>query len=292
MKSVSPWLVWLVLFLPLTGWAHLETHDFSNEQAMLSAGWQSQNSVTAGQMYGYSATSNTTGLLPVGEIGGRLARGGQVSFYADTSIGGPHDRSKAFAASGRLNVTIISRSPPFDGSVFVGHFDKSLVDQETHNQFDGHIGFNLTENGQSSSSLVVRAFISFPNEIFVAGNPLYISQLPNSRRQWSYQWDPTGGAAGVGRLTVTIDGPGGGTSTVELNSTHANMNFSLDAFGVSCPKMTRADGDRHIYAYFDDLTYSALGGTEVPDMPAHYYAALLVVLGIVVASRMARRVRS
>jgi len=257
--------------------ANTETQTFNSGSSAIQAGWTGSNTTVNGNNFGYSPTNNT-GASPGGEIGGKLARAGDPAYFADRTIGGPYNRSASLSASGEFDVTTISVSPPFDNSIFVGHFDP---DAPALNLFAGHIGFNLAED--SSSSLRFRAYISFSDGSFYLGNNLYISGFPNSDRTWSYTWNPTGGSLGLGSLSASIDGPGGGTSTLELGASTIGKDLSVDAFGVSTPGTTRPDGDRHAIVYFDNFSYSQAQAVPEPTIP------VLILLGAAALGMRFRR---
>jgi hypothetical protein len=279
--SVNLAIAALYSLTPASSQAYTETQTFNSGSAAIAAGWTGTNTTINGHNFGFSPTNNTGGTSG-GEFGGKMARAGEFAYYADRTIGGTYDRSASLSASGELDITTISVSPPFDNSIFVGHFNP---DAPSLNLFAGHVGFNLAE--ESSGSVRFRAYISFSDGSFYLGNTLFLSGFPNSDRTWSYTWDPTGGNLGLGSLTASIDGPGGGTSTLELGVATIGKELVVSAFGGSIPGTTRPDGDRHAMVYIDNTTYSQMQAVPEPTV-----SALLVLGGAALRMQFRRRRKS
>ncbi len=256
----------------------LKFQSFDSEAAAAADGWVEVNTSggTGQTNYGFSNT-NFAGGLP-GEAGGTFNRDDiGPGYYADVNLGGTLDRNDHIQASGLLDITNISAA--FNGGFFAAHFNTSVPGGV------GAIGLVVLE--LSTSSVRARAAIQFSDGSFYSGGNIVLTGFPNIDRNWSYVFDPSGGADGVGRLELTIDGPGGGTSVVELTNADAGKNFALDAFGIIDASGSGAPQPGNtITAYIDNVAYTAV----VPE-PASYVLAAFgaVFTGMLLRTSRQRR---
>jgi len=231
-----------------SAWATIiETQTFDTEAGAAAAGWVEVNTSGGSGLddYGFSDTANAGGTA--GEAGGTVQRGDLAGYYADTTLGGTLDRSDAIEASGLLDVTNIGSA--FNGGVHFRHFatDKN-----------GAVGFALLEAFGSTTSVQAQSFIAFSDGSCESSSKLHLTDFPNSDRTWSYAFDPTGGTESVGLLSFTIDGAGGGTLTVELDSSHAGKDFSLNAFGMVDGTVGSPLANNTITSFIDNLEYTVV----------------------------------
>ncbi len=253
--------------------ALIEVQPFDNATSAAMAGWSSFGSAANGNNYGFSNSDFTGGASPAGEAGGVFARSGSASYYADLTIGGTLTRSQEIEAAGEFDITSISTSSTFNGSVLISHFDSS---SPIPNVFAGLVGFNVLE--ETDNSVRVKAQVAFSDGTLLVGNELILTNLPDVDRLWSYSWDPTGGAFSRGQLTFSINGPGGGISSLDVGLAHDGMDFALDAFGMSTPIVMNPNQDETITLFIDDARY-----TSVVPLPATLWlfgSSLLGLIGI------------
>lgn len=242
------------------------------EDFATNPGWTLFNNGSGGSSFGYQA-SNHAGGSP-GEAGGHFTRANSFRYYADTNLNGPLNLNHPLSASGRFDFTSVN-TPDFNNGLFIGHF-QSAVENYT-------IGLFFSNGGGNTAKLAWG--------INVRGDSFNIlssqsSLDPNIDRTWSYAWDPTGGANGVGRLTATLSGPGGGTKTVDMPagaSIRADAHF--EAFGINATNVGATSSPaQNADLYFDDLSYSVLAVPEPSSLA-------LLTLGVAGAWRF-RRIRN
>lgn len=199
------------------------------------------------QFYGWEPTRVTGG---TGAAGGILRPVRYFNRYADVFLGGVLGRDTAFSASGRVALQRASGRPPFVTTAYVGHFSQRF------NRYVQCVG--IAFNGAGEGIVECQAALQFSDGTAYVGAPF---TLPVSRGaeslKWSYEWDPTGGKPGNGRLTAKVNGiasildlPGGETGT-----------FSLDALGLFQPYFGEPNSNSFLQMYIGDLAYTAFTGT-------------------------------
>lgn len=236
-----------LLAIAATSFGDSRTQNFDSDP-----GWTTVGSGASGNNFGYQATSSNAGGT-AGEAGGTFTRGTTGRIYADTNIG-TLSLDQPFSASGKFDYTG-SNHPDFGPSFVIGHF------QEIGNPLNGDfsqigIGFGSDGPNQLGWTVVVTEGFADGSAIAVGGSLSYID--PNIDRTWSYSWNPTGGVNGVGELTATLSGPGGGTQTVDLTAMQRAtlVPASVNAFGMSVSYPTQTDSSEFANIFIDDVTYA------------------------------------
>jgi len=104
--------------------------------------WTGLRSVSGaiGNNFGFQTSNNTQGTSPAGEAGGTFARTTQVSYYADTNLGGTIDFNRPFQASGEV---VLMSTSNFNNGVSIGHRDTSP--SSVGSQFMNFVGFQIAE---------------------------------------------------------------------------------------------------------------------------------------------------
>jgi hypothetical protein len=230
-----------------------QTEDFT-----VDPGWTGVGNTT----YGFSNTNNAGGAP--GEAGGAVpSRTPDITYYADTTLGGGLTQLDPITATGRFT---ISPRAGFDGGFAMGYFDSTgtvNVGQDGHfiegiymRVLDGDgTGYRVLASlsGQRSASDVIN----------IAGGTDYLFGL---------LYEPTGVNATTARLTVEIRDaatPGTVLDTAIIEQPN-NAGHVYDAFGIQTADFntTVAPSD----AFIDNLNY-----TVVPEPVA---GALLVLGGL------------
>ena len=200
--------------------------------------------------FGYSATRFAGGDRP-GEMGGLTFRGDcrypqRMAYYADRV--GPLTLDKPFHAAGKL---VMLRGVT-DSTTLFGFFNAKAAMRSNPSQSqaipEGVIGINI--EGPSSEG-----FCFYPVSRTPGGDGAFSPDLrklhvyPNGAvRRWKLDYGPAG-AAGRGRITVTLDGQ---SIHLDLKEGDKARATTLDRFGLVTPWI---DGNGQV-VYFDDVTYT------------------------------------
>jgi len=169
---------------------------------------------------GYQAdSSEATGEEFAGEIGGTFNVVGP-GLYADTSISGLtlNDR---IVGRGRLDHTS-EFNPDFDNPMVLGHFD--LAGPDDGRRLALGISFSEGPAGDLAWHAYLGGATGAPTEVGTRGPQIEISE--DVGLDWSYTWNPTGGAEGAGQLTVNL---GGDQQTLDM-TTAQRIGFQQDSF--------------------------------------------------------------
>ena len=236
-------------------------------------GWVSLGSGSNGNDFGYQpGTSHAGG--SAGEAGGHFTRSTFIRYYGDSDIGGILSLNEPFSASGRFDHTA-RNTPDFGTPLIIGHFSTSGL---------AKIGIDFTDNGTQNLHWGLRVIFDDGRLDFNDGGSIagpYPPIAPNVDRTWSYSWDPTAGANGVGQLFAAVDGL---TTSIDFTPEQRARGITLNAFGFS--GVPAGDGrDRPNYyadMFIDDVTY-----TVVPE-PSTVVLAALGLLGLAVFGRRRR----
>jgi M6 family metalloprotease-like protein len=187
-----------------------------------------------------------------------------ISYYADPHLGGTLTLDDPIHADGELIVTAID---DFDGSVEIGFFNRADA--------EAHLNRNLLSlrvlepsSRQGTDGIRIIAEIALANGTLVFGTPV---NTPDGLEvgvpyTWNYDYDPTGGTGGQGRLDVEVfaDGVSLGTSTVELSAAHRGIGASLDAFGLHNGGGTvKSNNPNTVTLYIDNVTYTRVAGNTI-----------------------------
>jgi VCBS repeat-containing protein len=177
-------------------------------------GWNSVGSGNNGNNFGWSATSNAGGT--VGELGGTFTRTSTARYLADDELA-DLTLDQAMMASGELDMTALAITD-FGNSLNLGHFHSN-----TPTTTSLAFGINFADDPATPGTLNWQARLG-------ANYSAPVALSLNNDVSWSYTWDPVGGAAGFGRLDITV----GGTSQFLEMSQAERINFGttvLDSFG-------------------------------------------------------------
>jgi hypothetical protein len=191
-----------------------------------------------------------TGTSGQGEAGGFFFPKTYTSYYADTYLNGTLYRSTPLSASGQITLSELSFNPNYTNSAYIGHFRKG----STKDMFVNIVGMALTGNNQGD--ILCAPVVQFSNGDAFVGKSI---KLPVSTTplDWSYSWDPTGGAQGLGFLTVEI---GGATTTLTMGVASAGDDYAFDAFGLYQPAFVGPNSNSYFVFFIEKLGYTALTG--------------------------------
>lgn len=198
-----------------------------------AAEWETSNP----SLNGYALSASAA------EFGGRFTRSTAFHYAADTAIGGRVRRLDRISASGMLR---IAPRAGFDAGVHLGHFEK----EGGHLAYTDFVGIRLLE--YSSAAMRVQAFISFNRGALRAGPALI---LPAGEYAWSYEWDPAGGANGLGLLVARV---GESVSELHLGADTGSLFFACNAFGLSAGYQPTLNSN------YADIVATATSYTTVP----------------------------
>ena len=201
--------------------------------------------------FGFSPTSFAGGKAK-GEIGGMIFRGdcrnaGSLAAYGGAV--GPHSLERPLRAAGKVAMT----RGVTDSTTFFGFYSSSA---------------SLRRNPSQSSSIpegVLGIHIEGPSRDGFCFYPVQRSLEPDSGRSgldhrsprihpdgkshdWSLEYDPAG-AAGKGRITVTLDGA---AATLDLEAGVKEKGAGFDRFGIVTSWIDGNSQD----VYWDDVSYT------------------------------------
>lgn len=201
--------------------------------------------------FGFSATSFAGGKAK-GELGGQIFRGDcrereRIGCYGDRV--GPLSLDKALKASGK----IVLRRGVSDSTTLFGfyHSRDSMRQNESqsHGMPESVLGVHI--EGPSSEG-----FKFYPVLRTKAGDGSYANVrqsptiLPDGKiHDWSLDYDPSG-AAGRGRIVVTLDGQ---KTELDLPEGAKASGTAFDRFGIVTSWIDGNSQD----VYWDDITYTA-----------------------------------
>ncbi len=197
--------------------------------------------------YGYRKTTLFEG---VGAAGGTLNPTSFFNYYGDTFLSGTFSRTQPFAASGQIVLRGVSGNPTYGATTYIAHFAKSA------NPFIQVAGMAIS--GTESGNLVLCAIVQFADGQAMVGKPVGVPVGSERVLNWSYDWDPAGGAKGAGRLQAKI---GGRTAVAVLDETTLSSNFALDSFGIFQPPFNLPSSRSFLDMLISNVDYSANVGT-------------------------------
>ncbi|MBT7256111.1 MAG: tandem-95 repeat protein [Planctomycetaceae bacterium] len=189
-------------------------------------------------------TSIATGEEFAGEIGGTFIRA-IPGFYADTTISGLSLLNK-ITGRGRLDHNQVA-NPNFDAPVVFGHFDIGGADDDTRLA----MGIRFTNDGTD---------LAWQAHLGGTGTGTPISLTPGVGVDWTYTWNPSGGAEGAGRLTVNLNGT---VQSLDMSTAQrtAYQTTNLNSFGFWQATSPSFGGFGNVASIFvDDVFYT---GTPV-----------------------------
>ena len=264
MKCLTVGLTALVVLLGVgqTGTAAIQTENFD-----VDPGWTVVGSGDNGNDFGYQAASSYAGGSP-GEGGGRFTRSDFVKYYGDTELGGLITLDLPFSASGKFDHTA-AFTPDFGHTNMIGHFSTGGL---------GRVGIGLNNSGTSLYWVAVIVL-----DDFTTLGTGFTTIAPNVNRTWSYDWDPDGGTAGEGSLTVMLDAA---THTLELTAAERATGATLDAFGFGGLAANGSESGWYADMYIDDVAYTVL----IPEPSTLIIWLLLGAIGVG-CGRWSRRVK-
>ena len=229
---------------PIVG--QLKHETFDSAASVAATTWVGHDNHDYGNSFGFSNTDETGGASPEGEAGGVFSRSSGYSYYADTHLGAVFTRNTPIYASGEMDISSINNP---NAGWFISHFHEADAQQ-------GSVGAVIMED--TATTLRILPGIRFSDGSWAQGTTLTLTRLPDSDRIWNYFWDPTGGVEGKGRLRLSIDGPGGGISILDLTSAHDGKDFALDAFGLWTNVAPDPNPNLTMTAFIDNVYYSAI----------------------------------
>ncbi|MEO2023345.1 MAG: hypothetical protein ABGX05_16100, partial [Pirellulaceae bacterium] len=174
-----------------------------------------------------------------GEIGGRFSNDGGSRFFADTRLQGVM-LDDHLIASGKLKLAGKSGTN-FAGSLTLGHFNTGRLTPRS-------LAVGIAFNGSGAD---IRWNARLGDQLATSN-----STLSSGAVDWSYQWDPTGGTPGNGKLTVTV---GAVTQSLEVSAARNSFDGqSLDAFGFAWAEDKTVTDDENIYIdlWIDNAKYT------------------------------------
>ena len=201
--------------------------------------------------FGYSATHFASGAA-AGELGGLVFRGDcrypdRMAYYGDRV--GPLALDKPIRASGKVAL----RRGVSDSTTLFGFFNAAAAMRSNPSQNQalpqGVLGINI--EGPSSEGFCFYPVSRLPGRDGMFSPDLRsVRILPDgAAHEGSRDYDPAG-AAGRGRVTVTLDGRSIGLDLAEGDKARG---ATFDRFGIVTPWI---DGNGQV-VYFDDVSYSA-----------------------------------
>ncbi len=196
-----------------------------------------------GQLFGYD---NRNFFGSRGSAGGLLQPTKFFNYYGDLFLNGHLSRITPLAASGEIIINRTSGTPPYDTTAYVAHFAQSA------SPFVQVLGMALS--GAENDALTVCAVIQFADGNAFVGKPVLVPVSPNRILNWSYNWNPTGGAEGAGQLRVVL---GSATAVVDLDRRADGSDFALDSFGLFQPPFQQPDSRSFLQLFVDSVSYTA-----------------------------------
>lgn len=232
----------VAITVPATNPTTTKTEGFDSEINATANGWVEYFSRDNGENYGFSLTSFAGG--SGGEAGGSFVRYTNRNYYADTNIGGL-TLNDHMSASGTLAI-----NPPSENAAFtIGFFN--TADPAGNRNI---MGFGLADGSfphQRISATVGLSTATFretfgPSQLF-----------PPEINTWSFTYDPTAGATGNGRLTLTYTA-NGSEWTVDIDLTAADRlaGANFNAFGMLVRGVSGLDTVNQMGIFMDDLSYT------------------------------------
>jgi hypothetical protein len=225
--------------------AHAATDTYQRSESFETrpAAWRYFN---PNQGFGYFPSS-TGGK---GDAGGFFFPKTYTAYYADTSLNGVLHRDTPIRASGSITLDELSFDPNYTNSVYVAHIRKG----STKDMFVNILGIALT--GDNAGNILCAPVVQFSNGDAFLGKAI---QLPvdSASHVWSYTWDPSGGAQGLGLLTIEIDGL---ISTLTMGQASVGIDYTLDSFGLYQPAFVQPNSNSYFIFFIGDLSYTALTG--------------------------------
>ena len=241
----------VAITVPVTNPTTTKIEGFDSEVSAAANGWVEYLSRDNGENYGFSLTGFAGG--SEGEAGGNFIRYTDRSYYADTNIGGL-TLNDHISASGTLAI-----NPPSQNAAFtIGFFN--TADPAGNRNI---LGIGLADGSfphQRISATVGLSTTTFretfgPSQLF-----------PPEINTWSFIYDPTAGATGSGRLTLTYTANGSEwTAEIDLTAADRMAGANFNAFGMLVRATSGLDTENQMGIYMDDLTYTK--GSPIVTIP-------------------------
>ncbi len=223
-----------------------KTENFNSAPAAATNGWVEFLSRTNQQSYGFSATDNNG--LGAGEAGGTFVRRNIRSYYADVTCG-RLTLNDFISGSGSLAIV----KPNTNNSLNIGHFKSA--DSAGGNNL---IGVSISQGPQFNY------YIGLADGTRLEAAAGFLDTTAFGLNTWSYSYDPTGGATGYGRLSVTLMNGlvGSVTSTLDLTAAQRGIGATFESFGIVNRGLS--DNTNDVASLFlDNVTYSAGGAISI-----------------------------
>ena len=205
--------------------------------------------------WGYFHPNQGFGFFPTNANGDGVAGGfffpkTYTSYYADKNLNGFFNRGTPLSASGTITLDELSFDPNYTNTVYIAHVRQG----STNGTFVNILGISLTGNNQGD--ILCAPIIQFSDGSAFLGSALKIpvNSIPMN---WSYTWDPSGGAQSLGLLTVTM---GDATTTLTMGRLSGGIDYTLDSFGLYQPAFVQPNSNSYVTLFIDDLSYTAFNG--------------------------------
>lgn len=189
-----------------------------------------------------------------GITGNKGAAGGifqpipRFNYYADLYLGGKFVRDSAVSANGRLVLQRISTVPPYDATIYIGHFARKKVGNIIQ-----VVGIAMTGSG---GSVICEPVVEFTDGTAFVGESFSVPVAGPSRiLEWSYSWNPQAGRFGYGQLEIQVE-----NRTSQLDIPQPGLNLFLDAFGIFQPPFNTVNAASFLQMYVGDVSYTAFVG--------------------------------
>jgi hypothetical protein len=201
--------------------------------------------------FGFSPT-HFAGGKSAGEMGGLFFRGDcrypqRLAYYGDRV--GPLTLERPIRAAGK----VAFRRGVSDSTTLLGFFNRTTATRVNPSQSqgmpEGVIGLHV--EGPSSEGFCFYPVARVPGRDGEVSPDLRTVHIrpDGASHDWTFDYDPAG-AAGQGRITVTLDGR---ASHLDLAAGDKSSAATFDHFGLVTPWI---DGNGQV-VYFDDVAYTA-----------------------------------
>jgi hypothetical protein len=217
--------------------ADIETQIFDSEASAATGGWvgvENHNPTTMTD-FGFSNTSNATGISGAGEAGGYFPRSKlPTGYYADTTLG-TLDLTSPLSASGR----VVFYTENLDGGLRLGWFNKDQL----ANALPSGVGVQFAEGNR------FQANVRFNNETGTSSS-LVSGGIGPTSAPFQFDWNPTSRI-----FTATIGGVT--ASTPVLTEAQWTLGSTLNSFGLYTGAAGSDIPTSRGRLYIDDLTYTS-----------------------------------
>jgi hypothetical protein len=250
----------LALIIASIGWSEVHAGTLIRTETFDTApGWVGLRNadLTIGNDFGFRGSNYTGGSSPAGEAGGTIARTLEVSFYADTDLGGSLTLADHIQASGELDFTSVGA---FNNGIRIGHRNTSAA--STDATIDNFLGLEFAENHGAGYRIRAVAVLDDGGTI---GGAEILGLIQNGDYSWITTYTPD---FGMGLLVVEVfsSGVSLGTSTVGLSASQRLVGAYFDAFGIGSGGLTPPENNPQntVDIFIDNVSYSTAIAVDEP----------------------------